>query len=261
MSILSDTIRDKLNENLKSKAKNASSEERSQLLAELTVASETRYRASLDSINRGKMYLTWMVEAGSTAISVEEQAKYEKFFDLKRDVGEGKAVEASNAEKAIAEVISNGTFSEQIHHSLIKAYYFTKNGQITLQKQIYEKESEVGNVFTLFVQDYIRKFQRQIQSKSPDNVLTLAKAMKAIKQDTMNIQDILHLNYQAMMQSVDQLQSHLDARKSKLEMMKKIIAQLTGVVEVMEEEEKAAAPEEKTTAPQPKNRMAIKDRI
>ncbi len=250
MSTLSDSIRNKLNESIKNKALKITAEERTQLLSELTEQSETRYKTTVDAIKRAKMYLTWIVEAGSALISPVEQEKYAKFFAIKQDVTERKAVEASAAEKTIAKLVEQGVFNEKIHHNQIKAYYHSKNGQITLQKQVFQKENEVGNLFILFVQDFIQRNYRQIEHQNPQNALTLAKALKVIKQDSLNIQDILKLNYHAMIHSVDQLQNHLDSRKDKLEILNKVVSQLQEVMDVMEDE---PGLEEK---PKPSNRMA-----
>jgi hypothetical protein len=210
-------------------------------------------------MNRANMYLTWMVEARSMLISIEDQEKFSKFFDLKKPLAEQKAVEASNAEKEIAVVIENGTFSEQVHHTLIKNYFHTKNGQITVQKQVFEKETELGNAFIQFVQQYLRRFAKQINEKRPQHALTLAKALKVIKQDSLGISDILNLNYQAMLSSIDQLQGHLSSRLEKLEVMKTVILQLNEVVDIMADEEK------KGQSPDPtkhsSNRMAISSKI
>lgn len=252
MVVLSDAIRSKVGDCLKKKAKSASEQERTQLLGELTVNCESRYRTSLDSINRANNYMTWMVEAGSTSIPIEEQEKYTKFFELKKRVAEQKAVEASDAEKEISAVVENGTFSEQVHHALIKNYFHTKNGQITVQKQIFEKETELGNIFIQFVQQYLQRFARQINEKTPDQALTLAKALKLIKQDSLDIRDILQLNYQAMLNSVGQLHDHLGKRQDKLAIMKKAILHLNEVVDVMAEEEIEPEPKAKST-----NRMAF----
>lgn len=251
MVVLSDAIRNKVGDCLQNKAKNASEQERNQLLSELTVNSESRYRTSIDSVNRATNYMTWMVEAGSTLISKEEQVKYSKFFELKKNVAEQKAVECSDVEKEIAAIVENGSFSEQVHHKLIKNYFHSKNGQITVQKQIFEKESELGNVYIQFLQDYLRKFARQITNKKPESALAIAKAMKVIKQDSLNINDILNLNYQAMLNSVDQLQGHLSTRQDKLAIMNKAILQMNEVIDTMVEDETPSEPNKKST-----NRMA-----
>lgn len=252
MADLADAIRSKVGECLKNRTKNASEQERSQLLSELTESCESRYRASLDAVNRSTTYMTWMIEAGSTLITLEEQDRYSTFFDLKRKAAEQKAVEASDAEKAIAVVIKNGLFNEQDHHSLIKDYLHTKNGQITIQKQIYEKENELGSIFICFVQEYIRRFALQIQEKTPESALTLAKAMKIIKQDSLNIKDILQLNYHAMLNSVNQLQNHLNSRQDKLNIINKVIMHLKTIIDEMAEQETNSVVSPKST-----NRMAF----
>lgn len=253
MVVLSDAIRNKVGVCLKNKAKNASEQERTQLLSELTVNSDSRFRTSIDSSNRAINYMTWMMEAGSKLITKEEQEKYTKYFALKKKVAEQKAIEASDAEKEIAVVVEEGSLSEKVHHKLIKNYFFTKNGQITVQKQIFEKETELGNVFIQYLQEYLQKFARQITNKKPESALALAKAMKVIKQESLNINDILNLNYQAMLNSVDQLQGHLNTRQDKLGIMKKAILQLNDVIDTMTEEENSPPePKEKST-----NRMVF----
>jgi len=252
MVALTDAIRSKVGECLKNKAKAVSEQERNQLLSELTESSDSRYRVSVDAVNRALMYMTWMVEAGSTLLPTEEHGKYSTFFELKRHTAEQKAVEASEAEKAIAVVINSGTFNEQNHHSLIKNYFHTKNGQITLHKQILEKESELGNLFIFFVQEYLRRHFRQIQEKTPNSALTIAKALKIIQRDSLEIKDILQLNYQAMLHSVDQLQNHLNSRQDKLGIMQKVILHLNTVIDVMTEEENTPDVQSR-----PSNRMAF----
>lgn len=256
MVALPDAIRSKVGECLKNKAKTVSEQERNLLMSELTESSDSRFRVSVDAINRSQMYMTWMIEAGSTLLSAEDHAKYNTFFELKRTAAEQKAVEASDAEKAIAIVINNGSFNEQNHHSLIKNYFHTKNGQITLHKQILEKESELGNLFILFVQEYLRKHFRKIQEKTPESALTMAKAMKIIQRDSLNIKDILQLNYHAMLHSVGQLQNHLNSRQDKLGILKKVILHLNTVIDVMTEEETIEETPSKTS-----NRMAISNRL
>jgi chromosome condensin MukBEF ATPase and DNA-binding subunit MukB len=230
MNVLSEAIRSKLIESMHIKAKTSAEEELETLLEELSVQSSTRYRAIADSINRTEMYLTWMVDSGSPVICDERRVRLHKFLEIKLESGQKKAFEVSKLEKEIDELVRAHSFHIQKDQMLVKAFVHAKNGLLTLQKQVMQKESEVANFFIHFAREYIAKNFDAIKHDSQQNAYTLANAVNRIKKDSSTIQNIFTLNYEAILHSIDKLNDHLKKQNDKLIIINKAINYLSHTI-------------------------------
>jgi len=206
------------------------------LLKELAKGGDERYAECLDSIGSSKRYVDWLYESKFTAFGDRDKVDTIEFLDAREQICGKRSLDILNAKKKFVQLMKDKVqASKSLIQTLTMEYVQAMTGQMKAQGAIFNKEADLGNLFTSHTEKFI---QSKIQDSAPKldqkSLITVAKAYQlASSQQVSPLEIPKKIQTKEFAAALDQIKNKLVSLREQVVMLQKVLQFMEALVEEM----------------------------
>ena len=207
---------------------------------ELATTENERYAICLDSVQSSNKYIQWLSLSRFTDFTQQNNKENAEYLKEKMEIYSQNGLELYQAKQKFAELLQGDfTPEKSMINELLKIFLESVVGQLQSQQAVFEREINLGNLFSSAVQKFFcGKFRDKKIKPDPSVVRSIEWAFSIIKDNQIDIPgDIDPLDVVAFEETMDKLDAKLHKRRidydnlhSLIELLEKAIAKLETVV-------------------------------
>lgn len=204
------------------------------LLKQLAKGGDERYAECLDSIGTSKKYVEWLSESSFTGFGDREKIDSLEFLQKRDEIAGKRALDILTVKKKLVQLMqAKVQASKSMIQTLTLEYMQAVTGQLKAQGAIFNKEIDLGNIFTghveKFISSNIRLAQPKLDKKALISIAQAYQLASQIKIEPIEVpQKIESKEFGNALQSV---KTKLTNLRQEVESLQKIISFMESLVE------------------------------
>ena len=203
------------------------------LLNEMSKGGDERFTSGMDSIGSCRRFADWLATTPHTAFGDIEKKDTNEFLERKEHQFGTCALDLNQAKRKLAQLMKDGPKpQESMTKTLIGEYFHSFLVHLKCLHSIFTKEVDLGDQFSKFAQEYIKKNFEQFKVQAKHTTITaIKKAFAVLKGSHIVVTDIdSKEKLEAIDNALKEFKDQLEKRRGELDTIKKMIEFLDGIV-------------------------------
>lgn len=196
------------------------------LLDKLKQGADERYAETLDSVGTCRNYSEWLSDNPFTGFGEKDKNNTNDFLDRREEMIGKRSVELLYVRKKFADMMKSKVKPQpSLVKTLSMEYLAATIAQLKLQGAIFNKEVDLGGIFSSSVQKFIAENINNFGGASEKVLVSVGKAFRFLKNET--VQEVMipnkDVDQEKVKEQLDNLGIHLNRRRDQYKMIQQLI--------------------------------------
>lgn len=225
-------------------ARKITQQEQELIKKQLEVQEDDRYQEGKISVQTSKRIVDFLFTSSFPGFGLNEKNENLNFLRRHERILVDRAYAMHEVKKEFLQMMDGRMNPSSARTAtLMQRYFQAILEQLKAQGAIYQKEYDLGSIFTGFARDFLKENVQAIKSKIKASVLkTIAQAYTLAKKATdANLPDINTIDRDLLEAALAEMDEGLDKRRIQIQAIEKVIAFVEKLVKDIQEQEKKLA--------------------
>lgn len=219
----------------------------------LCVDENERYAACMKSIKHSTRIIDYLFQSRYAGFDLIRKTENLTYLRKKERICAANAQDIIASKRKLANIVECPDRKSSLIQTLIGEYLEASLNQMKCQFAVLEREIDLGNQYTNYVQRFIQENLEDLTTHlDPKHIKTIAKIQAILAHQEMGVLNIHQIAPGRLNETLNQYISQLDDKYEKLKVLEKVISIVESVVEKIQQKKSTVPqdPEVKDPAPE-----------